>query len=472
MRYVSMILLVLATACTLTMTAPGTPPPVVTIDQPTALPTQSTALPTTAPATGTPIADSGSQPAPNNPVCVPRADWNFVYVVAAGDTLTKIAQRANSTASALATANCLSDVNLISVGQTLRVPQPVSANLPPTVPPVPGENQTGSVFISSSVSGDAGSYLLLRDETITLRWDNPPANLYRATFVVQTPGSGVITQIAEDANPADGVTATWTVPGGLHGNLMAQGRFLNSNLVVTSFPAGVSAAPAQGLGCELTAASGTTITTYMKPDFHLGEYLTIPSGDFRETLGRSLNGWYAFMPPGSSPYNVDALRWIPMVNNLRGRGNCPPDVPPFNDNAANQTYTNAQVGFMMDYPAGWSQVSQGNYVDFVASDGRTIEILFGQSNTGRTPAEEAAACIEANLCIGDRKILLQQPIPLPDGLTGYRLELSASLTKPDTTPAVYVFTVINNQSLVFRGFSQTFPTFFDDALNSLRLLQF
>ena len=83
-------------------------------------------------------------------------------------------------------------------------------------------------------------------ETITLRWDNPPATLYRATFVIQTPGSGVITQIAEDNNPADGVTATWTVPGGLPGNLMAQGRFLNSNLVVTSFPAGVSGCASVG----------------------------------------------------------------------------------------------------------------------------------------------------------------------------------------------------------------------------------
>ena len=80
--------------------------------------------------------------------------------------------------------------------------------------------------------------------------------------------------------------------------------------------------------------------------------------------------------------------------------------------------------------------------------------------------------IDAWLCIGDRKVLSQQAIPLPDGLNGYRLELSASLTKPDTTPAVYVFAVINNQSLVFRGFSQSFPTFFNDSLNSLRLLQF
>ncbi|MBZ0304409.1 MAG: LysM peptidoglycan-binding domain-containing protein [Anaerolineae bacterium] len=147
----------------------------------------------------------------------------------------------------------------------------------------------------------------------------------------------------------------------------------------------------------------------------------------------------------------------------------PPTVP---GNSGSQTYTNAQVGFALDYPAGWSQIAEGNYVDLIAPDGRSFEILFVQSGVGSSPQELAESCKQSPLCIGDRKILLEQALALPDGLSGYRLELSASLTKPDTTPGVYVFALINNQALTFRGFSQTSPAFFDSILNTLRLLRF
>src|SRR5690606_9165234 len=111
--------------------------------------------------------------------------------------------------------------------------------------------------------------LLLRDEVVTLRWDNPPSNLFMASFVVQSP-SGVQTQIGADTNPSDGVSLSWKVPGGLQGSLFAIGRFLNSNFVVTSFPTGVGSAPPYGQGCELTAAPGTTIAAYNQPDLNSG----------------------------------------------------------------------------------------------------------------------------------------------------------------------------------------------------------
>ena len=61
--------------------------------------------------------------------CTPRADW-FIYTVLPGDTLGRIAQRTGSTINDLAIANCLLDINVISVGQQLRVPV-----LPPPVTP-------------------------------------------------------------------------------------------------------------------------------------------------------------------------------------------------------------------------------------------------------------------------------------------------------------------------------------------------
>ena len=261
MRHLILLLLLAITACNLTTTAPTPPPPTPTVTLP------ASATPRV---TVTPGPTSTTRPT-DAPSCVPRTDWINLYTVVAGDTLADIARRANTSAAVLIQGNCLADGNVISVGQTLRSPNPVQAPLPPTV--------------------------------------------------------------------------------------------------------------------------------------------VLP----------------------------------------------------------NQTYTNAEIGFSLDYPAGWSQVVQAGYVDLVGPDGRVFEILFGQAVAS---VEQAVAdCKASPLCIGDRQILLEQSILLPDGLTGIRLQLSASLTQPGTEPAVYVFLIINGRSLLFRGFGSNFA-YFDTILNSLYLLRF
>lgn len=62
--------------------------------------------------------------------CKLRTDWP-VYVVRAGDTLFTIAQRTGSSVGELMTANCLTNPNIIYVGQRLYVPR-----VPGTVPPL------------------------------------------------------------------------------------------------------------------------------------------------------------------------------------------------------------------------------------------------------------------------------------------------------------------------------------------------
>lgn len=53
--------------------------------------------------------------------CAPRTDWS-IYRVTFGDTLFRIAVRHHTTTAALAAANCLANINVIYVGQLLRVP--------------------------------------------------------------------------------------------------------------------------------------------------------------------------------------------------------------------------------------------------------------------------------------------------------------------------------------------------------------
>lgn len=53
--------------------------------------------------------------------CTPRSDWSS-YRVTYGDTLFKIAVRHNISTASLAAANCITNINLIFLGQILRVP--------------------------------------------------------------------------------------------------------------------------------------------------------------------------------------------------------------------------------------------------------------------------------------------------------------------------------------------------------------
>lgn len=53
--------------------------------------------------------------------CTPRTDW-IPYRVTFGDTLFRIAVRSHIPTSTLATGNCIANINLIYIGQVLRVP--------------------------------------------------------------------------------------------------------------------------------------------------------------------------------------------------------------------------------------------------------------------------------------------------------------------------------------------------------------
>jgi LysM repeat protein len=152
------------------------PPP--TFEPPTATPTASpvpslTPTPTTNINISIPGLRGAETPTPTStPGCEPRADWKLTYTVQFDDTLSAIADRYGTWVDELADGNCITDKNLIVVGQVLRVPgesQPVE----PEVECVPWEPMTpfnGSVTVPT-------------DGTITFNWRGPlaPINLIRIT---------------------------------------------------------------------------------------------------------------------------------------------------------------------------------------------------------------------------------------------------------------------------------------------------
>lgn len=155
--------------------------------------------------------------------CTPRADWPL-YTVVSGDTLASIARRANSTVAQLADANCLADVNLLSTGQQLRVPQ------------APAQAGNGSTFNGATTIGDVKIEPVLRFENgvavlnagqpLVVSWSGAPVNnLIQVEFTLlpdSNPNAPI--NLGIDTNLSDGVFVYWTPPQNVSGRIFAGGR--------------------------------------------------------------------------------------------------------------------------------------------------------------------------------------------------------------------------------------------------------
>jgi murein DD-endopeptidase MepM/ murein hydrolase activator NlpD len=381
--------------------------------------------------------------------------------VVSGDTLGSIARRANSSVNELAAGNCLTNANAINVGQILRVPRAVSAQLPPTMPPTTGLQQIGSLYISSYIGADAGNYQLLRGDTITLRWDNAPANIVRVAFLLRPPGGRFENLAGDDTNPADGWQIQWTVPGGVNAELGAFAYRADGTMTAYSQTASVYSVPAAGQGCEIAPSNPGGLTVYTQSDLNSPVFGTLAQGQYVELLGRSLNGWYGFDPGVAQAGNTGAarLRWIPLDSALSYRGSCA------TGGDGGSYYRNPDIGIALYYPTGWTTVSDANYIDFKGQENNVIEINFGQAGQGRPPADVANECKNTTACIGNRTVLNQSVVTLAGGFSGVRLDLSGDPSK-GLGPTAMVFLLVNNRNLVVRGFGDL--SYFNPLLNSIR----
>ncbi len=137
------------------------------------------------------------------------------YVVAAGDTLNGIAQRNGTTVSALMSANCLTDPNVLAVGQTLAIPGSV-LNYSNII-------TVGAVQVSPVVRTDSGALVLTPGQAVTLSWNPGSGKAGRIEFYFASTGTSIVPSvIGVDENAADGGSIQWVVPGGMLGYLSAQ----------------------------------------------------------------------------------------------------------------------------------------------------------------------------------------------------------------------------------------------------------
>jgi LysM repeat protein len=341
MRMLLLVLCVLLSACNLQSDVEPTSTSVVVIIPTATRQVATTTSPTSQPPTATATRQSATSIPPATVVnCIPRADWATLYTVVSGDTLGKIAQRVNSTAAALQQGNCIVDANQIVVGQVLRVPQ---APLPPTqtiptptsTPQITKPFEIGGLGISSYIAADAGFFQLLRGSQVRLSWDGVPSGeIGNVTFAFMGAGwrdkfSNNFTALGFDNNPLDGIAFDWSVPAGLqNAELVAFAYQKNTGQLYHSLPLYVASTPESGQGCSISPEGANGVTAYMKPDVTSGISGTVKFGETVEVMGRSVGGWYAYLPELSyqtfAPVEmkVENLRWLPLDADYIFTGNC------------------------------------------------------------------------------------------------------------------------------------------------------
>jgi LysM repeat protein len=193
-------------ACNLSA-SPPTPTPRPLLPSPTFF------LPSPTPAFIATITPFPTLPGPVAPPCTPRTDWTVQYTVQQGDILSSIADRVGVTTAQLAQGNCITNPNLIQVGQRLRVPRqpaavtPTPSRTPTGVPVPPGQPTITGLRVDPSTTRADGAVLIgLGQVTITALG---VTNAVQVTFYISVSGQSP-TILGQDTDGRDGWTTTYS----------------------------------------------------------------------------------------------------------------------------------------------------------------------------------------------------------------------------------------------------------------------
>lgn len=215
--------------------------------------------------------------------CFPNPfNWQYEYIVAAGDTLGTIAQRAGTTLATLQSANCIANPDLIYAGQALVVPGLVATLVPatqpaqPTAPPAATQAPSGPAF-SRALTVDphwfANGQAVTANSTVRVNAGQAPNAAY-VEFYVTTPGSTVAQSLGRDGDPYDGAFIDYQVstPGqySFYAIAFSESGQTTSNVFVLRYdpafnpPGGqrnlLTITPSQATGGTVLLTPGATVT--------------------------------------------------------------------------------------------------------------------------------------------------------------------------------------------------------------------
>jgi LysM repeat protein len=134
--------------------------------------------------------------------CEPREDWTLIYEVKANDALATIAQTYGTWADELVEANCLTDPDMIVIGQKLHVPGE-------THPATPQYNCTWQLLAPIDYAFNIDG-----NGTLTFNWIGPrsPRNLIRVYRPNDT--NTIIWEQTIDLRQNHTINLATTIPGG------------------------------------------------------------------------------------------------------------------------------------------------------------------------------------------------------------------------------------------------------------------
>lgn len=287
--------------------------------------------------TGQALPDSNQVP-PTQANCTPQTAWP-VYTVIDGDILSLLAERCGTSVQALVTANCLSNPELIYIGQKLYVPvlpAPLPTNTPQaTLTPIPTTDPNQPIFKDSLTVQpfwmDSNNRAVTNSETVRLN-TGEVLNATRVVFYVDDPGGGADISVGQDDDPWDGafVDYSFPAPGSYTFKPVAENE--TSKLAGSSFtirydpgyvpPGGqrnlLTFTPSQPVSGGYRLTAGTTVTITW-PDAPIGalkiDFVLTPSSGAEQIIGTDQDatngGAIAWAVPTSLSGSIQARATMP-----------------------------------------------------------------------------------------------------------------------------------------------------------------
>jgi LysM repeat protein len=145
--------------------------------------------------------------------CAVRGDW-VPYTVQAGDTVGGLAIATNTALADIVLGNCLTNPDIIQVGQVLYLPRTPVVSTSPAVTMVAGGTlpSIGFVTVEPAVV-QSGAYIITPGD-ITIR-AQAVSNTRRVEFYIAPTGTATApTLLGVDDNLTDGAALIWRVPAG------------------------------------------------------------------------------------------------------------------------------------------------------------------------------------------------------------------------------------------------------------------